>query len=1572
MTLRRVSYLGTNPTCGVGTVDGIRAQASTLLLEEITIDTAGCSGVSAFDGSTVTIERSAITGSSQRGVWITGDLTVVDSTLADNGTNGIETAGATTTVDVTGSRFPGNGASGIQQGDGTLTVRASTFGLAADGSPAGNGEAGIWASFASVLLDGVVAAHNATGIQASNNSPITITGSTIRDNTGAGLALSRDTVAVATTALTANNPNCTFFLAAIQDDGGNTDDDGSCGVAINQSPILVDDRYDVDEDTLLSVAAPGVLGNDSDPDGGALTAALDTGPLHAATFSLESDGSFRYEPAPDFVGDDSFSYSASDPGGLRAIATVDISVIGVNDPPTISVPPTVSTDVLQPVTFTVTVADTETLAEALVVNADVDLLSGAVELTSPDAAGEVEVTFSPALSALGDVPLTLTVDDGQTQTSAEVVVEIDPPSSPLFEIDPRSVIEGDPDVPTIPQAGDRPFALGVSVALDEDLDVDIRVRGATSLTAPEVPVVYSDCSVDVDVATAPEFSITIGRSEPSVELPIVICDDQRAERDGILEIEVLDPLSRDVVYTEAVLLRDDDLLTLEAGPPTLLEGGVELLPPAPFLISESTVHWFVFDVPPWVPAATLRLRRGDGEVLSPATTVPVCTPFDPAARDVLMGPWSGNNGSIVTCGDAIPFVDEPLELLVITPIGQETLRLLLRDDDIPPTFVSSPAEVDEPTSTQAPKQVDIVVPVETPLSYPFQVQVTTVATVGGAVPAPVDCTGDFVPTAELVTIPADATEATVGVTICPNGPTDLDGLFEVVLSAPTTELEPSLRLATIPVTIVASGDLPAVTGAGSTGDEGSVFTATFTFAEPLGEDTTLYAATRVDGAQPLPSPLPVPCTGDFVPLSAAATPIALTAGATSFTVDVTTCDDAEVESAETLFVDVLDGLVGGSVAATAELTILDDPPVVEILGPTEIVEGTSAPVAPLAGPPIILQVTSSVTIPVAVGINPVSGDEPQISSTACTSDVFDLARQPHPPVLVPGSQSFPLGFVCADTRIEPDEPFRVGIFSLVSGNEQVLLAEQVITIVDDDTPSTLVGVDVEVLESAGSVDVEFAIDEVGLAPRAVWARTQDGTATAGTDYGPLLGTALPLNVPGGSTEPILVPVSIVDDGTEEPTESFVVGLYDAAFGGQLLAEATVTILDDDALPVVVVGDREVTEETDVGVLGPGSQGRLLQPQVVVEPGSAVMVGLRIVGGTALDSPASNNECALPGADGSVTSPFEVELRAGEPVPRLRYVVCQDDRPEPDETFEMELFVTSGAQIGTVLDSFTVTILDDDTPVLRGVDIAVPEEDGEADVQFLVDEPGEGTLQVLARTADGTATADDDYEPLLGDPPPIPILAGSVAPIVVPVALIDDALTEGDEDFTLGLYDAFDGRLIAEATVTIIDTDLAYPLLAAPAPIVAVEDHAPEPVRFNIVGQAADFVDLLIGIRSVDGAVIGDCGAGADLRDTSRILSLPPTQGGGFGINIDACSDRVLEDDVTVEVYVAGVAGGPELASVEVRIVDDDEPPVLDLLDIQVAEGDTGFGDPVTLSLFVEKRPSAPTTSWWSSPVRALR
>src|SRR3989441_12811831 len=75
--------------------------------------------------------------------------------------------------------------------------------------------------------------------------------------------------------------------------------------------MAANDRFATDEDTALTITAPGVLGNDTDVDSPVLTAVVVTGPSHGA-LTLDADGGFTYTPAANFNGSDSFTYKAND------------------------------------------------------------------------------------------------------------------------------------------------------------------------------------------------------------------------------------------------------------------------------------------------------------------------------------------------------------------------------------------------------------------------------------------------------------------------------------------------------------------------------------------------------------------------------------------------------------------------------------------------------------------------------------------------------------------------------------------------------------------------------------------------------------------------------------------------------------------------------------------------------------------------------------------------------------------------------------------------------------------------------------------------------------------------------------------------------------------------------------------------------------------------------------------------------------------------------------------------------------------------------------------------------------
>ncbi len=83
--------------------------------------------------------------------------------------------------------------------------------------------------------------------------------------------------------------------------------------AANTVPEAEDDiyRFSSIAGPTHTVPAPGVLGNDTDPDGDPLTAELLSGTTYG-TLDFNSDGSFTYTPTPGFAGVDSFDYYARD------------------------------------------------------------------------------------------------------------------------------------------------------------------------------------------------------------------------------------------------------------------------------------------------------------------------------------------------------------------------------------------------------------------------------------------------------------------------------------------------------------------------------------------------------------------------------------------------------------------------------------------------------------------------------------------------------------------------------------------------------------------------------------------------------------------------------------------------------------------------------------------------------------------------------------------------------------------------------------------------------------------------------------------------------------------------------------------------------------------------------------------------------------------------------------------------------------------------------------------------------------------------------------------------------------
>jgi VCBS repeat-containing protein len=196
--------------------------------------------------------------------------------------------------------------------------------------------------------------------------------------------------------------------------------------AVNDSPVAAADAYSTAEDTNLSVDSPGVLANDSDPDGDPLSVVLAAGPGHG-TLTLNDDGSFSYTPAANFNGTDSFTYRASDGALTSSVATVTITVTAVNDAPTVTVAAggTCGADDHSG-TINLAVGDVESPATTLSLSASSSnpalVPNGNLVLGGNGANRTLKASSVGGRS--GTAVVTVTVGDGQAIGSAQVTVRV--------------------------------------------------------------------------------------------------------------------------------------------------------------------------------------------------------------------------------------------------------------------------------------------------------------------------------------------------------------------------------------------------------------------------------------------------------------------------------------------------------------------------------------------------------------------------------------------------------------------------------------------------------------------------------------------------------------------------------------------------------------------------------------------------------------------------------------------------------------------------------------------------------------------------------------------------------------------------------------------------------------------------------------------------------------------------------------------------------------------------------------------------------------------------------------------
>jgi PKD repeat protein len=203
-------------------------------------------------------------------------------------------------------------------------------------------------------------------------------------------------------------------------------------ILVNHPPVAADDEFAADEDNSLSVAAPGVLANDSDPDP---QEELFAWPYNGASelgasVSMRTDGGFVYDPAPIpgvqglDTGEtlvDSFNYWLVDHMGGEDRATVRMAVNGANDAPN-AIDDATTTAEDTPIQIDVLANDQDIDGEPLMITAVEQPGHGQVEILP----GGDTLIYTPAENYSGPDSFQYTASDEAESSSAGVTLEINP------------------------------------------------------------------------------------------------------------------------------------------------------------------------------------------------------------------------------------------------------------------------------------------------------------------------------------------------------------------------------------------------------------------------------------------------------------------------------------------------------------------------------------------------------------------------------------------------------------------------------------------------------------------------------------------------------------------------------------------------------------------------------------------------------------------------------------------------------------------------------------------------------------------------------------------------------------------------------------------------------------------------------------------------------------------------------------------------------------------------------------------------------------------------------------------
>lgn len=339
------------------------------------------------------------------------------------------------------------------------------------------------------------------------------------------------------------------FTYTISDGNGGTDTAtvSLSVIPVNDPPVAVADTATVIEEGTVTIP---VAANDTDPENSALTLMSVTQGAHG-TVTILTGNQVRYQPAANYSGPDTFTYTIRDPGNLTSTGTVSVTVTPINDPP-VAVADSAATNEDTPVVIPVLANDID-VDGALSVSAVTQGANGAV------TSNGITVTYAPAANFSGSDSFAYTVSDGNGGTAtASVTISI-------------AAVNDAPNA--APDSGATREGVPVIIAvLANDTDVEgsaltVTAVGAPGVLLPDNTVRYTPGANFTGLAT---FSYTVS-------------DGQGGTSNGQVTVVVGEALERvAVLATNSAWLRtgsdvlSGDVIVNRAGTGPFLNGGVEL------------------------------------------------------------------------------------------------------------------------------------------------------------------------------------------------------------------------------------------------------------------------------------------------------------------------------------------------------------------------------------------------------------------------------------------------------------------------------------------------------------------------------------------------------------------------------------------------------------------------------------------------------------------------------------------------------------------------------------------------------------------------------------------------------------------------------------------------------------------------------------------------------------------------------------------------------------------------------------------------------------------------------------